>query len=184
MTGAATTRVFFALWPDKAAASRLHALARQLHARLGGRLMREDSLHATLAVIGDIAPERVAELRVAADAVRAPGFQLAFDVAACWRHNHIAYLGMRRIPHALHGLQADLAARLRAAGFMLEARVFSPHVTLLRKAECAEMANSKMDKENPATEPVAWAVRDFVLVRSSIGANGSRYEQIGRWPLL
>ncbi len=179
MAGAATTRVFFALWPDIAAASRLHALARQLHARLGGRLMREDSLHATLAFIGDIAPERVADLRVAADAVRAPGFELAFDVAACWRHNHIAYLGMRRIPPALHGLQSDLAARLREAGLRLEARAFSPHITLLRKAECAGMG-----KENPATEPVAWTVRDFVLVRSSISANGSRYEQIGRWPLL
>ena len=149
--------------------------------------MREDTLHATLAFIGDIAPERVADLRVAADAVRAPGFELAFDVAACWRHNHIAYLGMRRIPPALHGLQSDLAARLREAGFRLEARAFSPHITLLRKAECAEMGKEKekeKEKENPATEPVAWTARDFVLVRSSISANGSRYEQIGRWPLL
>jgi RNA 2',3'-cyclic 3'-phosphodiesterase len=176
-----TTRVFFALWPDTAAASRLHALARQLHARLGGRLMREDTLHATLAFIGDIAPERMADLRVAADAVRAPAFRLAFDVAACWRHNHIVYLGMRRIPEALHGLQSDLAARLREAGFPLEARAFSPHITLLRKAECSGMC---VERENPATEPVAWSVRDFVLVKSSISANGSRYVQIGRWPLL
>jgi 2'-5' RNA ligase len=115
--------------------------------------------------------------------VQAPGFELAFDVAACWRHNHIAYLGMLRIPQVLHGLQSDLAARLREAGFTLEARAFSPHVTLLRKAECAGM-DKETEKENPATEPVAWTVRDFVLVRSSISANGSRYEQIGRWPLL
>ncbi len=145
--------------------------------------MREDTLHATLAFIGDIAPERVADLRVAADAVQAPGFELAFDESGCWRHNHIAYLGMRRIPQALHGLQSDLAARLREAGFRLEARPFSPHITLLRKAECAGMSKEK-EKENPATEPVGWSVRDFVLVKSSISANGSRYEQIGRWPLL
>ncbi len=171
--------MFFALWPDAAAVSRLHALANQLHAQRGGRIMRADSLHTTLVFIGDVAQARLPDLRTAAAGVRASAFGVAFDTIGCWRHNHIVHLGMREVPAALRALQSSLAAHLRAAGFALEKRGFSPHVTLLRKAACGEM-----EKENPATEPVAWSVRDFVLVKSSISANGSRYEQIGRWPLL
>jgi 2'-5' RNA ligase len=46
------------------------------------------------------------------------------------------------------------------------------------------MAFGDAEKENPALKLVIWSVRDFVLVKSSMGANGSRYEQIGSWPLL
>lgn len=176
-------RLFFALWPDAVAAARLHAIALQQHARLAGRVMRQDSLHATLVFIGDIAAGRLNDLLAAAEGVHQPGFRLSFDQAGCWRHNRIAYLGMKHLPQALQNLQADLASRVNAAGFKLDERVFRPHVTLLRKAECGE-PGTNITKENPAPEPVAWTVRDFVLVKSSLGANGSRYEQIGSWPLL
>jgi 2'-5' RNA ligase len=180
-------RVFFALWPDAAAAARLHNIALQQHARLAGRVMRLDSLHATLVFIGDIAAGRLNDLLAVAEGVHQSGFRLSFDHAGCWRHNRIAYLGLKQMPQALQNLQASLAARVNAAGFKLDERVFSPHVTLLRKAECGESGKEKpkeKPKENPAPEPVAWTVRDFVLVKSSLGANGSRYEQIGSWPLL
>lgn len=174
-----TIRVFFALWPDADVAARLHAIALQRHAVLGGRVMREDSLHATLVFIGDVSPQCLPALQSAAAETQAHEFSMTLDESGCWRHNHIAYLGMRQIPESLRGLQSSLAEKLRKAGFILETRPFSPHVTLLRKAECADSG-----KENPAAEPVAWTVRDFVLVKSSVGANGSRYEQIGRWRLL
>jgi 2'-5' RNA ligase len=140
--------------------------------------MREDSLHATLVFIGDVALERLPALLDLASDIQMPGFEMTFDTGGCWRHNHIAHLGMRQIPEDLQKLQFELASRVRAAGFDIEKRPYRPHLTLVRKADCSDT------KENPATEPVTWAVRDFVLVKSSLGANGSRYEQIGRWPLL
>jgi RNA 2',3'-cyclic 3'-phosphodiesterase len=188
-------RVFFALWPDAEAAMRMHTIAHRRHAKLGGRLTREDSLHATLVFIGDIGLDRLPDLLTLPEGMQAPIFDVSFDTLACWRHNRIAYLGMRRMPEALRLLQLELAARVRAAGFAVDHRVFSPHITLIRKADCERMGDQAGEqassetvdsaaKENPATEPVAWTVRDFVLVRSSMSANGSRYEQIGRWPLL
>jgi RNA 2',3'-cyclic 3'-phosphodiesterase len=176
-------RVFFALWPDADAAARLHTIAQRWYGALGGRVMREDSLHVTLVFIGEVALHRLPDLRAVAGGIRLPGFRLAFDRSGCWRHNRIAYLGMRETPEALRSLQSELAAGLRAADFSIEARSFSPHITLLRKANCQEIVVAAT-KENPATEPVVWTVRDFVLVMSSVGANGSRYEQIGAWPLL
>jgi 2'-5' RNA ligase len=174
-------RVFFALWPDAAVAVRLHAIAQQWHGSLDGRVMREDTLHATLVFLGDVETSRLSTLLDLASVIQLPDFGMVFDTGGCWRHNHIAYLGMRRTPEPLHNLQFDLASRVQSAGFNIEKRHFSPHVTLIRKAACS---NAIREKENPATEPVAWTVRDFVLVKSSLSANGSRYEQIGRWPLL
>ena len=177
----AKSRVFFALWPDAAAAAHLHSFSQQLHQTLGGRLTREETLHATLVFIGDVASDRLPSLRELSAGIQIPAFEINFDSFGCWRHNRIAYLGMQQIPNALSMLQTELASRVRAAGFDIEHRAFSPHITLLRKTECKKAG---LEMENPATEPIVWAVRDFVLVKSSLSASGSRYEQIGHWPLL
>jgi 2'-5' RNA ligase len=176
-------RVFFALWPDAANAARLHAIAQQWHRSLGGRVTREDSLHTTLVFIGDIALDRLPSLLSLADGIQTSTFDIDFDAGGCWKHNRIAYLGMCQLPKALQNLQFELAARIRAAGFEIEKRSFSPHITLIRKAACDNAAKENPINKNPA-EPVTWLVRDFVLVKSSMSANGSHYEQIGRWPLL
>jgi len=179
-----TLRVFFALWPNVEVAERLHAIARHQHTHLGGRVSRLDTLHTTLVFIGNVAPDRLPDLLAAAEAVDASAFQLELDQVGCWRHNHIAYLGVRQVPTALQKLQCTLAERVRAVGFTIDTRAYFPHVTLLRKAACGEMVFADPEMENPALKPVIWSVRDFVLVKSSMSANGSRYEQIGRWPLL
>jgi 2'-5' RNA ligase len=184
MSDSRTLRVFFALWPNAEVAARLHAIAQQQHTHLGGRVSRLDTLHATLVFIGNIAPDRLPDLLAASESVDAPAFQLELDQAGCWRHNHIAYLGAKQVPTALQRLQLKLAEGVRSAGFTIETRTYFPHVTLLRKAACGEMAFGDAEKENPALKLVIWSVRDFVLVKSSMGANGSRYEQIGSWPLL
>lgn len=182
MNSGKSLRVFFAFWPDTEVAARLHALAQSQHQRLNGRVMREDTLHCTLVFIGNVETERLSDLQAAADGIRLPGFGVTFDQSGCWRHNQIAYLGMQQVPEALKCLQGDLVTRLKTSGFNIEQREYRPHITLLRKADCTA-AKAGATKENPATEPVDWAVRDFVLVRSSMSANGSRYEQIGQWPL-
>ncbi len=181
--GGETARVFFALWPDAAAAAHMHAIAEQWHDSLGGRVTREDTLHATLVFIGEIETARLPVLLALASGIELPGFELALDRRDCWRHNRIAHLGASRMPEALSNLQSELAARVRAAGFEIEKRPFSPHITLIRKADCKNSATESVTNKNPA-QPVAWTVRDFVLVKSSLSANASRYEQIGRWPLL
>jgi 2'-5' RNA ligase len=171
-------RVFFALWPDAPVAARMHAIAWHWQQGLGGRVMREDSLHATLVFIGDIEVGRLAAVCDLASGIESPGFEMLLDAGGCWHHNHIAYLAMRCIPEALQSLHLELASGLRTIGIETEKRPLHPHVTLIRKAEC-----ERFQKQNPASEPVAWTVRDFVLVKSSLSANGSRYEQLGKWQL-
>ena len=170
-----TRRLFFALWPDAAAGDALHNLARRAQQHCGGRVMARDSLHLTLAFLGDVAAECLAAAVLAANEVRSPGFELHLDRLGYWRHNKVAWAGCDSLPPALAGLAGSLAGSLRQQGFAIEERPFAPHVTLLRKA------GSVFDE--PAWSGVGWPVREFTLVESRLSSTGSRYAILQRWPL-
>ncbi len=169
-------RVFFALWPAPPLRAQLSALAGRLHETLGGRRMRADTLHLTLVFIGDVEVVRLPELLELASKVRTPVCDIDFDRVACWRRNHIAHLGASQVPDALMELVRQLEAGLDQAGVVFDRRPYVPHVTLLRNADCT--------KENPASEPILWSTRDFVLVTSSLRSEGAHYQELSRWPLL
>lgn len=178
--GAGKSRVFFALWPDSEVRKRFHALGIKLHARLGGRHTQADTLHLTLVFVGEVDDALLAPTQDAAARVSVPAFEMAFDRLDCWRHNHIAHVGLTQTPPALFDLVEKLSRALKAAGIPFDARPYKAHVTLLRKADCGKF---REENENPAPEPIRWSARDFVLVKSSLGPGGARYEQLARWPL-
>jgi RNA 2',3'-cyclic 3'-phosphodiesterase len=136
--------------------------------------MRRDTLHLTLAFLGDIPAERVGDARRVADAISAAPFDLTIDRVSYWRHNHILWAGGAVSPR-LTFVSDALGDGLRAAGFTLDARPFAPHITLLRDAHCAEAPL--------LAQPIVWPVREFVLAESRLSPDGARYEIIGRWPL-
>ncbi len=172
-TASPLRRVFFALWPEVDTGRALHAVGREAQRGCGGRLTAVDTVHQTLAFLGGIPAARVADAEAAAAATVGVPFEWRLDRLGYWKHNHIVWAGGDCEP--LEALAAALAERLREAGFELERRPFAGHVTLLRKARCGTV---------PALPvPIAWHVREFVLVESHLDAEGARYEIIGRWPL-
>lgn len=169
---AAERRVFFALWPPAGVASQLHAAAGAAQAACGGRAMRRETLHITLAFLGGIAAPRLADAEDAASRTMAPAFEMTLDRLGYWKHNRILWAGCMVAPAALVDLAGALAARLTSAGFRLDERPFAVHATLLRNAACATP---------PAlAATIRWPVIDFALVESH---GGSRYEVLRRWPL-
>lgn len=176
------SRVFFALWPDPDVRARLHRETQRLHRLLGGKSTHPDTLHLTLVFIGDVENRRLDDLVRAAARVECPCFELALDREACWRHNHIAHIGITQLPAALFELVEQLSSNLKAVEISFDMRPYKPHITLIRKADCARLPS--LSNENPALKPIRWFARDFVLVRSSLRPGGARYEQLGRWPLL
>jgi len=169
-------RVFFALWPDRSVNIALSDAARRMHRVVGGTRTRNDSIHLTLAFVGDVDGEQLTGLLAPPARLTVTRFTLTLDCWGCWPRNGIAWVAPSRVPGPLRELASGMEAWLRDAGFEMDDRPFNPHATLVRKAQCAPLPDSA-----PSIE---WQVEDFVLVQSTLGPDGSRYEIIGRWPLL
>lgn len=168
-------RVFFALWPDADALRRLDQAGRAAHLICGGRRMRRETLHLTLAFIGGIPSRRVAELEGLACSIRAQPFELTLDRLECLQRRRIVWIGAARIPGELRELADELHTRLRTAGFRTEERSFAAHVTLLRNSLC--------EGELPETAGVVWRVGEFVLVESELKPAGANYRILRRFGL-
>jgi len=175
-SGISNARVFFALWPTNAEQCQLSAWQKPLLNLHGGRAMRAGTLHNTLVFIGDIGQDRLGLLRLAALEVRGNSFELWFDKAHYWGHNHIVYAAPAGTPQLLALLVGELEQRLKAHRFGFDRRDYQPHVTLLRNAR-------RTDTPTPAMQPVCWQVRDFALVQSVPQGGQREYRVLERFPL-
>ena len=166
-------RLFFATWPDDAARDALEKLSRQLELRAGGRPVPAEKIHLTLAFLGEVAPDRADDLVKAADKVREAPFDIVLDRIGSFRRARVAWVGTSEPAPGLLSVEATLREALRAREFDLEERPFTPHVTLVRKA----------DKTLPRepTAPIAWGVREIALVSSEPGSGA--YKTMATWPL-
>lgn len=172
-------RVFFALWPDEPVRQALHRAAVDAAKRFGGRATRAETLHLTLAFIGDVALDRLPALHEAAAGVECEAFAMRIDRLGFWGHNRILWAGTSQPQRRLGELVGQLGARLQAIGHGGAAdagRPFAPHVTLVRNV-------GDKRPELPALPQLEWACARFVLVRSRLSAAGSAYETLGQWPL-
>lgn len=169
-------RVFFALWPEAGVRAELDRVARRLHKLRGGRCTRSETIHLTLIFVGNVPRATLPALQACAAAITLPNFELVFDQAECWRHNHIACVTTSRPPLALMDLVTGFESALDRLGIPYDRRPYKPHVTLVRNADCRP--------EDPPMQPIRWPVRDVVLVESRLGPEGAQYLQLGRYPLL
>jgi 2'-5' RNA ligase len=175
---ASPQRLFFALWPDAASAAALGRAARAAARVCGGKPTRPETIHLTLAFIGNVPAERVTVLRQLAPRVDAGPFDLELDRIGFWRHNRILWAGAGGVPPALTLLVGQLNGLLREAGFRLEDRPFAAHVTLLRRADCRGGAERGID-----FAPLRWPVTEFVLMESVLRPEGADYRPLARYGL-
>jgi 2'-5' RNA ligase len=179
-TAAAADRLFFALYPDDAAAAGMAALAAELRRELGlrGRAIAPGRLHVTLHHLGDhpgVPRALVDAASQVASQIDGPPVVLAFDRVASFTRRRanrpIVLLGDEQ--PGVRALHARLTEALASAGLggYLEKR-FTPHVTLLYDDQAV--------RERPVA-PVGWVSRELVLVHSLIGRGLHR--PLGRWPL-
>ncbi len=166
-------RLFFALWPDDATRERLDGWTQAIHRASGGRAMRPENVHLTLAFLGGTPAAELPAVTTAAGRVAPRSFTLRIDEPGYWRHNQIAWAGAREPPPEADALVGDLRAALVDAKIAFDPKPFVAHITLVRKA--------RPGFELPDLEPIEWRVRDFALVRSATGRDGSSYAVMQRW---
>ena len=150
--------------------------------RLGvrGRLTRRENFHLTLAFLGEVAdPALVA---AAMDQIDAAPFPLETAPAGRFpsRGGDIWWVGITPLP-GLMAAQGQLSRALRAAGFVLEKRPFSPHLTLARRVSAPDgMGPEDLDALLP---PMKTVIRSLTLMRSDLSAQGPAYTPLHRTPL-
>ncbi len=157
-------RLFIAINFDEDALDRFEAARERLRAQAGrANYSRRENLHLTLAFLGEQPGSRVTELEAAMLAASdgTEEFTLRFERAGRFRREDrdICWLGAARSRPLLE-LQARLADELKDRGFALEARRFSPHLTLARRA---------FGRDDPALtlpEPVEAPARGMSLMLS------------------
>jgi 2'-5' RNA ligase len=177
---AQTDSLFFALYPDEAAAARLAELSARLRVEhsLKARTISPDRFHVTLHYLGAFAG-------IPADVVAracAVATGIALPPAEVTLHRVESFSGRRakrplvlsgNVGASLHALEHDLGAALEQAGLAVRHHPrFTPHVTLLY--------DETRVPPRPVA-PVAWTAREFALVHSLPGK--SRHEVLARWPL-
>ncbi|HEU4563374.1 MAG TPA: RNA 2',3'-cyclic phosphodiesterase [Gemmatimonadaceae bacterium] len=148
----------------------------------GASWVRAENLHVTIKFLGEVAEERVTELRTALSEAVAPhrAFALALGGAGAFpnlRAPRVVWMGAAPEPR-LELVHHDIESACAALGYPVEGRPFRPHVTL-----------GRVKKEHPGRD-AARALGDAArrvhyegevevvsvdLMRSTLAPGGSQY---------
>jgi len=170
-------RLFFALWPDARQRAALVESIAPLQ-QVSGRPVPPGNLHVTLAFLGNVAADRIADLEAGVAALAWPTLELAFDRAVVWHKARLLCLEASRPPAALIAAVARLHEALGEAGFNIEHRTFRPHITVVRNLPPSPGALPDRDLQ----PPFVWASQGIALVESSQQRGGSIYTVLKHWP--
>ncbi|MBI5243866.1 MAG: RNA 2',3'-cyclic phosphodiesterase [Elusimicrobia bacterium] len=188
-------RLFFAV-ALSADARRLLACALESLAASGAdaKWVREDSMHLTLAFLGEVSPERL-------EAARRAGSRAAQALAAyrmdlgtlgafpSWKAARVVWAGVRAGAAETCALAKALRKALAEEGFAREERDFVAHVTIgrvrsVRKAsQLASAAQAWSAEAAGRWQESGTQVEDFSLIESRLTPQGPRYEDVERFPL-
>ncbi len=168
-------RVFFAIFPNKTTQSLLADQAINLQSLCAGRKITKRHIHLTLLFLGNLLPNRIAELHRIANHISARSFELNLEEIRYWKHNRIVYIQARQFPSELFTLVDSLTDHVSAAGFIVDKRIYRPHVTLIRDAIRPVIVH--LDNS------IRWPVDEWSLVQSLQTEKGVRYDTLGQWAL-
>lgn len=163
-------RLFFALWPSQSVRAHFHDWARAVHADCGGRVLRAETLHLTLAFLGEVDPSRLDLLMALMQRTPLVPCTLTFDHLVYEVDRKILWASANHVPDALGATRDTLLSQWQNQGGRIEVRSFRPHVTLLRHARCAPA--------DPNPKPVIWTCDNYVLIHSVRTPRGPHYRRL------
>ena len=173
--GNKTQRLFFALWPDEELRQQIKRHSKSVLQHGGGRPVKPDNLHFTLAFLGNIDAQQQECVAHLADQIQLSSFEFTVDVAGHWAKPRVLWIGPGEMPEVLVTLATELRAGAIECGIEMDMRPYRAHMTLMRKVARV--------KESLSVRPFVWHANSFVLVRSVTYQEGVNYEVIREWSL-
>ncbi|MGV2896000.1 RNA 2',3'-cyclic phosphodiesterase [Achromobacter sp. AGC78] len=176
-------RLFFALWPSPPLAASLAEWAQAARPHCGGRVMRTETLHLTLAFLGPVEAQLADALAAATPDRCVPPGELELDRYGVFKRQRILWAGPREAgpreagpreaPAPLQAMHDGLWHWLADYGLAAPPQPFRPHVTLLRNIE-------RDDPPPPPPDALIWRYDRLVLVASESQTGGSRYRLVAQ----
>jgi 2'-5' RNA ligase len=182
-------RLFVAVHLPEDMRQRLAATQERLRAvRADVSWVRPGNIHLTLKFLGEVAPERLAEIQAA---LRAPaGASAPLDAAVAGvgtfggRVPRVIWAGVTAGAEALATLAGRVDAAMADVGFAREARPFAPHLTLGRvrsPKNAADLAAAVRAESRAAFGTLR--VSAFSLMESQLDPKGSIYTAREMFPI-
>ena len=160
-----TKRLFFALWPDESVRNEISQVFQSsVYSKADGQQYNLQNLHLTLYFLGSVSAEQYSCVIEAAEKVKFSDFTINLDKFGIFEKAKVFWLGVSDVPAELTQLHYDLEQVLSKCDYKGEDRVYTPHVTLMRKI--------KKFKIEEKAGLVCWNVNRFALVES-VSVNGS-----------
>lgn len=180
MQGGRPERLFFALWPDAGTAAQLMDWARAAQVLCGGRMMRPETLHMTLAFLGETPSDAARRLAHEARGWSVSLGPLVLRDFGRFKGPRIVWAGPAAAGGRVAWLDAlydGLWSRLEQCGWGRPAGVFRPHVSLLRNA-------GPGDTRLLSAPAVAWPATRCVLVASRPQKGVAHYDVLASLPAV
>jgi 2'-5' RNA ligase len=159
-------RLFYAVNFEPAVIKRLVDIQDALRAQVvRGSFTLEDNLHLTLAFIGEVPEDRSGPLRRIAETFQMAPFELRLNGLGRFRREggDILWLGIAE-NRSLVSIYNKLSEQIAGAGFKLEKRTFTPHLTLARQARLRPEFD--LSAYSRRLEPIDTEVKKVSLMKS------------------
>ncbi len=148
--------------------------------------VKPERIHLTLKFLGDVAPDRIAEIQKSLERVAgsSPPFRLQPSGCGAFpsvKQMRVVWVGLREDGGGLNALQRAVEEAMVQLGFKREERPFRPHLTLGRvkgRQHLRSLQELLVDRQNFEAE--AFDVTELILYKSELRPEGARYTPLFR----
>jgi 2'-5' RNA ligase len=158
------------------------------------RFVDSSSIHLTLAFLGELEDDRLAQVLEATQQVtqHCSPFSYCLDRIGIFgspRFPRVIWMGVEEPTGVLHHLSRVLNQKLEQCGFETEKRPFSPHLTLARvkqplvPVEQQRLQDLLTGKQANITSATSYPVHSLSVIKSELLPYGARYTLLRECPL-
>ncbi|HEX4054052.1 MAG TPA: RNA 2',3'-cyclic phosphodiesterase [Tepidisphaeraceae bacterium] len=178
-------RLFIAIELPEHLRRHLQRMQEMLHPIFGGKSVRPSQLHLTLKFLGETADEALPRIVQQLRAVEMGPTRLTTAGIVCFPPNGpVRIVAAALNDHDLHcaKLQSDIDHAAHAAGFPLEPRRWTPHVTLIRiKDRVSTSARSAGIAAAAGMAELDFDPDEFSLIESRLDREGPTYVTVAKF---
>lgn len=153
----------------------------------GAKWVAPENFHITLNFIGDVEENRLEDLHDILAEIGGTPFPVTLSGTGSFgsKAPKVLWAGLEPSPD-LEALQKKIVRRLDRGGFPIDARKYSPHVTLAYMRGDQRPNGERLRSWLEATAPFLAApfeVSEFSLIESRLGRGGSHYTDLASYAL-